>query len=137
MSPAISAALLSVAISVMVIVVITLVYQRQLGKHRGVSRDEFIRAFADSDIPAEIPGAVYDYYKSGVISKQFSVAPDDDYEHVLSEGDEDIDDDAMFIIKALRLKVPTDYAEARTATRIQNLRDMVVWLDWVRQHQPS
>ena len=33
--------------------------------------------------------------------------------------------------------MPPDYAADRTETRIRTLRDMVLWLNWVRQHQPS
>ena len=71
------------------------------------------------------------------MSKEFSMAPDDDYEQVLSKGDEDIDDDARFLIKKLGMRMPPGYASARSETRIRTLRDMVLWLNWVRQHQPS
>jgi hypothetical protein len=114
-----------------------LVHQRRLGQHRGVSREQFVGAFNDMDVSSAIPASVYDYYKSRAISKDFSVAPDDDYEQVLSEGDEDIDDDALFLIKKLGLKIPPDYASVRSERRIRTLRDMVLWLKWVHQHQPS
>jgi hypothetical protein len=123
------------AVTVVGIAVAFVVGQRRLGKHRGVSREDFVGAFAATGTPTEIPGAVYDYYKRSAISKVFSVAPDDDYAHVLSEGEEDIDDDARFLIKKLGLKIPADYAAARFETRIATLRDMVAWLDWVRRHQ--
>jgi hypothetical protein len=122
-------------VAAVAIAVALVVGQRRLGRHRGVSREEFVGAFAASEIPPEIPGAVYDYYKSLVIAWSFSVAPDDDYQHVLSEGEEDIDDDARFLIKKLRLKTPAEYAAARLEARIATLRDMVAWLDWVRRHQ--
>ena len=82
-------------------------------------------------------GVVYDYYKGQVISKEYSVAPDDDFEAVLSKGDEDIDDDAVFMIKKLGLKKPSGFSEARAEVRIKTLRDMVLWLEWIRQHQGS
>jgi len=131
--------------------------QRILRNHRGVSRDEFIGAFAGTGIPPEIPGAVYGFYKSRVLAKDFSVAPDDDYEKALCEGEEEIDDDARFLMKKLGLKLPPaelrlQWAEQMMNARlepplklgtdsvrwrqpIQTLRDMVLWLDWVRQHQ--
>jgi hypothetical protein len=55
------------------IVAATIVFQWRMGKHRGVSRGELIAAFAEAAIPTEIPAAVYDYYKKGVIFKNFSV----------------------------------------------------------------
>jgi len=128
MSPG-SAALGAVLVSIAVIALIALVAQRRLGKHRGVSRDQFVGAFTETDVGSEIPSAVYDYYKSSVISEEFSVAPDDDYEQVLSKGDEDIDDDARFLIKKLGLRMPADYSSARAEARIRTLRDMVVWLN--------
>lgn len=130
--------------------------QRRLGKHRGVSREEFIRAFANSATPPEIPGTVYDFYKSRVLAKGFSVAPDDDYENALWEGEEDIDDDARFLMEKMGLKLPPEEVRAQWAEQtlrsrqrqltlttdsarwmqpIQTLRDMVMWLDWVRRHQ--
>ena len=117
--------------------ILPLLDQCQRGEHRGVSRDEFVEAFAESDIPAEIAAAVYDYYsyEGGVFSKKFRASPDDDYEHVLSKGDEDIDDDALFLIQSLDLKMPSTFAAARFETNIRTLRDMVLWLHWVQQHQ--
>jgi hypothetical protein len=123
------------SITVVGIAIAFLIGQRRLGKHRGVSREEFIRAFAATKIPTEIPAAVYDYYKSRVVSKEFSVAPDDNYEQVLCEGDEDIDDDAAFLIKKLGFKMLRDGESVQPETRVRTLRDMVHWLDKVRQHQ--
>ena len=48
-------------------------YQRRLGKHRGVLREQFISAFESTEVPSQIPAAVYDYYKSLAVSKEFSV----------------------------------------------------------------
>ena len=132
-----NAALIVVPISIVVIAIIAFFGQRRLGRHRGVSREEFVGAFADNDVPPGIAGTVYDYYKSRAFSKEFSVAPDDDYEGVLSEGEEDIDDDAQFLLKNLDLRMPPDYASVRSETRIRTLRDMVLWLNWVCQHQRS
>jgi hypothetical protein len=132
---------------------------RHLGKNRGVSREEFIGVFADTAISADIPGAVYDFYKARVLSNKFSLAPDDDYEIAFCEGDEDIDDDARLLMKTLGLRPPSEevrlqWAEQMLAARqkppvtvtltadssrwmqpIQTVRDMVLWLEWIRQHQ--
>ncbi len=137
MSPVLYAAAIVVPIAVAVIAIIAFFGQRRLGKHRGVTREEFIRAFAGTDVDPELAGAVFDYYKSQVKAKEFSVAPDDDYELVLSAGDEEIDDDAEALIKTLGLRRPLDYASARSETRIRTIGDMVRWLNWVRTHQPG
>ncbi len=143
------------------IFIATLVSHRRMRKHRGVSREEFISAFSGTNIPAEIPATVYDYYKRMVIFKEFGIAPDDAYQDVLCEGEEEIDDDAEFLMKELGLKPPSEevrlqWTEQILASRrepphplrlsadstqwmqpIQTLREMVLWLDWVREHQPK
>jgi adenylosuccinate lyase len=102
---------------------------------------------------------VYDYYKKWVISKEFSLSPDDSYDYVLNEAAEDIDDDALFLLNKLGLKAPSKDAMLQWASHIRalrrtsphtvtlsvdsgqwaqpikTLREMVLWLDWVRQHQ--
>jgi hypothetical protein len=127
--------LFALAVILPVIGIGFLIYQRRLGKHRGVLREEFIRAFESTEIPPEIPAVVYDYYKSQAISKKFSVAPDDNYEEVLSEGDEDIGDDAEFLIKKLGFKMPRGHESVQPDNKIRTLRDMVYRLNKVRQHQ--
>ena len=79
------------AITIAFIGVAFAIHQRRLASHRGLTRDQFLNAFIAHGIPVEIPAAVYDYYQSKVVSKKFSVSPDDEYESVLCEGDEDID----------------------------------------------
>ena len=130
--------LMVLAAALAFVAIATTRHQRRLGKHRGVPREEFIRAFADAGVPSEIPAAVYDCYKSRVRSQRFSVSPDDDYELVLSEGDEDIDDDSELLMKRLGLRVPSNYNPIRLDTpAVRTVRDMVLWLNWVRQHQAN
>ena len=69
-------------------------------------------------------------------SSQMS-APDDDYERVLSEGGEDIDDDSVFLMKELGLITPLNPESMQADTKIQTLRHMVCWLDKVRQNQAT
>jgi hypothetical protein len=138
--------------------IVKLVFDLRMRKHHGVSRDEFLRAFSGTEIPTEIPAAVYDYYKKMVIFKEFCVAPDDTYE-TLHKGEEDIEDDARFLLKKLGLKSPSEEVRLRwteqtqtarakslstprfsvDSTRwmqsIQTVRDMVLWLNLVSQHQ--
>ena len=146
---------------VLFIGVVKLIFDMRLRNRHGISRDEFVRAFSDVDIPAEIPVAVYDYYKKGVIFEQFGIAPDDDYEDVLHKGEEDVEDDARFLIQELGLKPPSEETRLRWNEQIQTLRarspvaprfsadsthlmqpirtirDMVLWLNWVRQNQKA
>lgn len=119
------------------IVAATLVFQWRMSKHRGVSREQFIAAFAETTIPMEIPAAVYDYYKKGVIFKDFGVAPGDSYEHVLHEGHEDIEDDGLHLVRQLGMELPIEPVLREWEKPIETLRDMVLWLDWVRQRQMS
>lgn len=137
MSSVLYAAAIVAPIALAVIAIIAFFGQRHLGRHRGVSREEFIRAFVASDIDSDLAGAVFDYYKSQVRDQQFSVAPDDDYEQVLMAGDEEIDDDAEALMKKLGLRRPPEYAAVRSETRIRTIGDMVRWLNWVRSHQPN
>jgi hypothetical protein len=133
--------------------------QLMFRKHRGVSRDEFIKAFSGDEVPAEIPATVYDFYKKGIVFKDFSIAPDDTYDEALHKCEEDIGDDAGFLMKKLGLKplpleVQQQWSEHILSSRaksqmgpmfsadstkslqpIQTVRDMVLWLNWVRQHQ--
>ena len=133
--------------------------QLMFRKHRGVSREDFIKAFSDTEVPAEIPATVYDFYKKGVVFKDFSVAPDDTYDEALHKCEEDIEDDAGFLMKKLGLRplsleLQQQWSEQVLDSRsksqrgpsfsadstkllqpIQTVRDMVLWLNWVRQHQ--
>lgn len=153
--------ILLITIVVMLILLSLALVFGQLGlrKHRGVSREEFIRAFS-ADIPKEIPAAVYDYYKKGIIFGQFSISPDDSYD-VFPKCEEDIEDDARFLMKKLNLRRPSESIQqewlerslsARTAVQatptfsvdssnilqpIRTVREMVLWLNWVREKQKT
>jgi hypothetical protein len=116
-------------------VVATVVWQMRMRKHHGVSREQFIAAFADTAIPAEIPATVYDYYKGLVIFKEFSVAPDDSYEGVFREGQEDIDGDAEHLVRKLGMELPIEPILREWEDPVKTLRDMVLWLNWIRQQQ--
>ena len=109
--------------------------QLRLRRHRGASRVEFVRYFDGTAIPELIPETVYDYYKSTAVSTHFGISPDDSYEGVLRKGDEEIDSDARFLVKQLGFRMPTDESLARRDAHIREVRDMVIWLDWVRTQQ--
>ena len=115
--------------------ILTLVFQWRMRHHQGVSREEFVREFEGSGVPPVIPTTVYDYYKRSVIFRGFGVGPADRLESVFHRGEKDVDDDAQFLMKRLGFRKPLRSATPCFDKPIQTLRDMVLWLDWVRQHQ--
>jgi hypothetical protein len=132
-------------------------HERRMRKHKGLSREQFINEFASAGIPRNIPEAVYKHYTGSLFFKNLAVAPDDSLDHVLQKGDDDIEDDESFLLKELGLKPPSEEVRAQwteqvLASRrkpfdpvpldsrrwmqpIHTLRDMVLWLNWVREHQ--
>lgn len=136
----------------------TLVFDLRRRKHKGVSGEEFIRAFSHTGTPEDIPDAVYKFYTRSRFFRNLTIAPDDSLKDLLNEGEADIEDDAMLLMKKLGLSPPAEevrlrWNEQTRASRgtslapprfsmdssqsspIQTVRDMVLWLDWVRQHQ--
>ncbi len=111
--------------------------QVRLRHRKGLSRDQFIAGFSAQGIPNKIPAAVYDHYSSFAVGRKYLVSPDDNYEAVLREGAEDIDDDAEQLLKKLNLQVPTESARRDWPSPLETVRDMVLWLDWVRRQQTS
>jgi|ERR1051326_236380 hypothetical protein len=125
-----------IAACVFLIIIATAVYQWKLSRHHGLSREEFIKTFQDTDIPDAIPSAVYDYYKSAAISKHFGISPDDQFTELFSAIGEDIEEDARELTEKLGLAVPVRRNLQEWDKPLATLRDMVLWLDWVRQqHQ--
>ncbi len=139
------------------IAIATFVFDLRRRKHIGLSREEFVRVFAQSGAP-DIPEAVYKFYTRSWFFGNLRIAPDDSLEHLLNRGGEDIEDDAMLLMRKLGLKPPSEEVRLRWIERIltsrgrpsdaprfatdsnqpspiQTVRDMVLWLDWVRQHQ--
>jgi len=101
---------------------------------------------------------VYKFYTRSWFFGNLTIAPDDSLERLLNKGEEDVEDDAALLMKKLRLKPPSEDVRLRwneeiRAARgrpsdaprfstdsnppspIQTVRDMVLWLDWVGQHQ--
>ncbi len=76
-----------------VIAIATLVFDVRRRKHRGVSREEFVRAFAQTGTPA-IPEAVYNFYTRSWFFGNLTIAPDDSLERLFNEGEQDVEDDA-------------------------------------------
>jgi hypothetical protein len=114
---------------------------RQLRRERqkmGRGRDQFLDAFQSVAIPLEIPSAVFEYYSSMRGWRDFPFAPDDMYSKVLHDDPWDLHNDELALVARLGMKLPPEYI-LRTwpGKSIETLRDMVMWLDWIRQHQPA
>jgi len=139
------------------IAIAAFVFDWRRRKHRGVSQEEFVRAFTQIGA-SNIPAAVYRFYTRSWFFRDLTVAPDDSLERVLNKGEQDIEDDAALLMRELGLKPPSGEARVRWNERIQTsrrtslgapkfsgesslrspiqtVRDMVLWLEWVRQHQ--
>jgi hypothetical protein len=107
-------------------------------KGKGFTRDQFVEAFRQIDIPDNIPAAVYDYYRSKKGWEDFPFLPDDEYSKVLYDDPDDLDEDALALIKCLGMAMLPEYILREWGYKpIKTLRDMVIWLDWIRQHQPA
>ncbi|HZP17563.1 MAG TPA: hypothetical protein VFB00_06345 [Terriglobales bacterium] len=138
---------------VVLIAIAAFVFDLRRRKHKGVSREEFIRAFARDGIPREILDAVYKFFTRSWFFGKLTIAPDDSL-----EIEADVEEDAALLMKKLGLKPPSEEARLRwneqiqtsrgrssdaprfsmdsnQPSPIQTVRDMVLWLDWVRQHQ--
>jgi hypothetical protein len=115
----------------------TFVDQVRLARHRGISREAFIDEFHKENVPPEIPAAVYDHYRSLSHSRRFSVAPDDSFDKVFRQCHEDIDDDAEDLARKLNLQLPIEMVLRKWPAPLRTLRDMVLWLDWIRQQRPQ
>ena len=102
------------------------------------SRERFIEVFRQLGIPDEIPAAVYDYYGSQKQLKGFPFSADDTYAEILHDDPADIDEDATILVGKLGMIIVPEYVRKQYGDKpIQSLREMVLWLDWMRQHQPK
>ena len=135
------------------VAIATLVFDSRTRKHKGLSREEFIHAFDSDGVPQEILDAVYKFFTWSWFLGNLTIAPDDSLECLA-----DVEDDAALLMKKLGLKPLSEEARVRWNEQIQasrgepsdaprfsthsnppsqirTVRDMVLWLDWVRQHQ--
>jgi hypothetical protein len=102
------------------------------------SRERFIEVFRQLGIPDEIPAAVYDCYGSQKQLKGFPFSADDTYAEILHDDPADIDEDATILVGKLGMIIVPEYVRKQYGDKpIQSLREMVLWLDWMRQHQPK
>lgn len=116
---------------------------RRERRGKDFTRERFVETFRDLGIPDKIPAAVYDYYVSRKGLDEFPLCSEDTFATIQRDDPYDIDDDARALVDRLgmlhlsggfrTLTTPHYFGENPIAT----LRDMVLWLDWMRQNQPE
>jgi RHS repeat-associated protein len=110
-------------------------HQRQA---KGFSQAQFVEAFRQLGVPDNIPAAVYLYYVSQKAWKNFPFSPDDKYSSVLHDDPWELEDDGRALAEELGILFLPEYIRQGWGDKpIKTLRDMVLWLDWMRQNQPS
>ena len=127
----------TIVVFIVLILVGSIWSDRRLRTHQGVSREEFAAAFTPISLAPTIPQAVYDYYRKSVWLKDFRSAPDDELLKVFMKGEDDIEDDARFILRELGIKVDPSDPAVRPKKSIRTLRDMVLWLDAIVKQQSA
>src|ERR1700677_4560070 len=101
-------------------------------------REHFIESFRPLEIPEAIPANVYDYYESAERRRGFPLSPSDGYYRELAMAEDDMPDEMKALAERLKLRIPPEYiCRERGGRPVETLHDMVLWLDWVRQHQPG
>jgi len=111
---------------------------RHCRRGKGFTREKFVESFRSIGIPDEIPATVFDYYTSSGIWKNFPLSADDAYSQILGGDPDDIEEDAHDLVERLQMHFLPKYVLQKYGDKpLVTLRDMVLWLDWVRQHQPA
>jgi len=110
---------------------------RRQRKNEDFTREKFIDSFRPLGVPDAIPATVFDHYASHGVWKDFPLSPEDTYSKVLTDDPEDIESDARVLVEQLGLLFPPEYIRREYGDKpFVTVKDMVLWLDWVRQHQP-
>jgi len=112
-------------------------YEKRLRRFKGWPEREFVDEFARAGVPPKVATAVYEYYRSHSPDPLFTVAPTYSLWGVFRHSGEDVDDDAERIAKRLGLRLPPEAILREWPVPPATVRDMVMWVDWVRQHQPG
>src|SRR5262249_32840253 len=97
---------------------------------------EVVSSFRTFGVPDKIPATVFDYYTSSGIWKDFPLSPDDTYSQILWDDPDDIDEDARALVERLQMRFLPEYILREYGDQsLVTLRDMVLWLNWIRQRQ--
>jgi hypothetical protein len=110
---------------------------RRERKNKDFTREKFIDSFRPLGVPDAVPAAVFDHYTSHGVWKDFPLSPEDTYSKVLPDDPEDIESDARVLVERLGLLFLPEYIRREYGDKpFVTVKDMVLWLDWIRQHQP-
>ena len=102
------------------------------------TREKFIDSFRPLGVSDAIPAAVFDRYTSHGVWKDFPLSPDDTYSKLWIDDAEDTECDARILVEQLGMVFLPEYIRREYSDKpFVTVRDMVLWLDWVRQHQPA
>lgn len=115
-----------------IIGIATFLHEKKLRRQHGVDREQFITYFSGFGIPGSISAAVYDAYKKKAYSKSFKPSPEMRLLETFNQEREDIDDEALFILKDLKIPVPTE-VDLKTwpGGDVNTIGDLVKWVSWV------
>lgn len=95
-----------------------------------------MEAFQEESVPESLVRAVYRYYEAVALGDGVGISPDDDFES-LQVGQEDLDDDLQRLLAKLELEMPSSKSLGDSLYPLRTIRDVVRWLEWVRQHQTA
>jgi hypothetical protein len=110
---------------------------RRQRKNEDFTREKFIDSFRPLGVTDAIPAAVFDHFTSHGVWKDFPLSPEDTYSKVLTDEPEDIECDARILVEQLGMVFLPAYIRREYGDKpFVTVRDMVLWLDWIRQHQP-
>lgn len=115
------------------VAIATACHQIRLASHRAGSRDEFLAELSASGVPREIAEIVYEYYPSESICKSFSVRPGDSLGQLFRREHDDVDHDALALVRRVGLELPNEDKLKQWPGPISTVLDMALWLTWVRQ----
>lgn len=110
----------------------------RLSRHRGIGRDDFLSRFQTSPQVQTIAGAVYDYFKKQTGVGGFEPLPSDTLKTTYRIGGDDLEEVLADIAHRLGYEMPHSGILSMWFDPIDNLEDVVRFLDWVRtQHGPA
>jgi hypothetical protein len=121
--------------AVLVIVLVSAVYslrhQRRLAGLTGMSEEEFVRYFSQKGVSPNVSQMVFKVFRAKANSSSFTPSPDMGLEEVFNEVPEDVDDDALYILKQLNVaRIPDEVRESWSGGEIKTLDDLTMWIGW-------
>jgi hypothetical protein len=112
-------------------------YQLRLRSHQGMDRHSFVAHFVRLGVTPGIAGGVYDYYRSVVVWRNFSVSPDDDLDAVFGHVPEETASSLDAVLAKLQLTLPATSVLREHDRKLQTVSDVVNLVAWIEKHQDS